>query len=328
MNQPRIDVLGIGNAIVDIVAEVEESFLADFDLAKDGMHLVDHTLAARLLDACEPVVMMSGGSVANTIAGLAAIGSSGGFVGRVKDDTLGQRFAGDLNSRGVVFAGRAAADGPETGRSLILVTPDSHRTMCTWLGASLDLGVADLAADAMSARVVLLEGYLMDAPEGQGVFREAAGMAAESGCKVALSLSDSACVDRHRGDLVSFLHDHVDIVFANEAETLSFFPGADFATASRSLADEVSIAVITRSEKGSIVFSPGSVFEIESVMTKVIDATGAGDLYAAGFLYGYTQELSLDRAARIASVCASEVIGQFGARVASDLRASIARTLG
>ncbi|MCE2518864.1 MAG: adenosine kinase [Alphaproteobacteria bacterium] len=328
MNQPCIDVLGIGNAIVDIVAEVDESFLAEFDLAKDGMHLVDHDMATRLLDACEPVTMMSGGSVANTIAGLAAIGGNGGFVGRVKDDTLGQRFAGDLRSQGVVFATPAAADGPETGRSLILVTPDGHRTMCTWLGASVDLGVADLEADAMSARVVLLEGYLMDAPEGHEVFRKAAGMAAPAGGKVAMSLSDAACVDRHRDDLHPFLHDHVDIVFANEAETLSLFPGESFSAASRGLADEVSIAVVTRSEKGSMVFSPGSVFEIESVMTKVVDATGAGDLYAAGFLYGYTQELSLDRAARIANVCSSEVIGQFGARVTSDLRASIARTLG
>ena len=328
MNQPRIDVLGIGNAIVDIVAEVDESFLADFDLAKDTMHLVDHGKATRLLDACEPVTMMSGGSVANTIAGLAAIGGSGGFVGRVKDDMLGQRFAGDLRSQGVVFAARAATDGPETGRSLILVTPDSHRTMCTWLGASLHLGVADLVADSMAARVVLLEGYLLDAPEGLEVFARAASMAAADGCKVAMSLSDAACVDRHRDNLRPFLHDHVDVVFANEAETLSLFPGETFAAASSCLAEEVSIAVITRSEKGSMVFSPGSVFEIESVTTKVIDATGAGDLYAAGFLYGYTQELSLDRAARIASVCASEVIGQFGARVTSDLRASIARTLG
>ena len=228
MNQPRIDVLGIGNAIVDIVAEVDESFLADFDLAKDTMHLVDHGTATRLLDVCEPVAMMSGGSVANTIAGLAAIGGSGGFVGRVKDDVLGQRFAGDLNSQGVVFAADAAAGGPETGRSLILVTPDGHRTMCTWLGASVDLGVADLAADAMPARVVLLEGYLMDAPEGQDVFAKAASMAAAAGCKVAMSLSDAACVDRHRDFLHPFLHDHVDIVFANEAETLSLFPGEVF----------------------------------------------------------------------------------------------------
>ncbi len=328
MNQPRIDVLGIGNAIVDIVAEVDESFLADFGLARDSMHLVDHAMATRLLDACEPVTMMSGGSVANTIAGLAAVGGSGGFVGRVKNDTLGRRFARDLRSQGVVLATRAAADGPETGRSLVLVTPDGHRTMCTWLGASVDLGVADLDADAMAARVMLLEGYLMDAPQGHEVFRKAAGMAAAAGCKVAMSLSDAACVERHRGDLHRFLHDHVDIAFANESETLSLFPGEAFAVAARGLADAVSIAVITRSEKGSMVFSPGSVFEIDSIMTKVVDATGAGDLYAAGFLYGYTQELSLDRAARIANVCASEVIGQFGARVTSDLRASIATTLG
>ncbi len=328
MNQSPIDVLGIGNAIVDIVAEVEDPFLAEFGLAKNSMHLVDYDTARRLLDACKPTTMMSGGSVANTIAGLAAIGGRGGFVGGVKDDTLGQRFAEDLGSQGVVFAARSKSEGPETGRSLILVTPDSNRTMCTWLGASLDLEVADLPADAMNARVVLLEGYLLDAPRGPEVFTTAASMAAAAGCKVAMSLSDAACVDRHRNFVSPFLHDHVDIVFANQDEALSLFPGESFAAASAGLAEEVSIAVITRSEKGSVIFSPGSVFEIESVTTKVIDATGAGDLYAAGFLYGYTQELSLDRAARIASVCASEVISQFGARVTNDLRASITTTLG
>ena len=328
MNQPPIDVLGIGNAIVDIVAEVEEPFLAQFGLAKDGMHLVDDETAGRLLDACKPTTMMSGGSVANTIAGLAAIGGRGGFAGRVKDDTLGRRFAGDLDSRGVVFAARSKSEGSETGRSLILVTPDGNRTMCTWLGASLELEVTDLPTDVMNARLVLLEGYLLDAPHGPEVLTTAASMAAAAGCKVAMSLSDAGCVERHRSFVSPFLRHHVDIVFANEAEALSVFPGESIASASASLAEEVSIAVITRSEKGSMVFSSGSFFEIESVTTKVIDATGAGDLYAAGFLYGYTQELSLDRAARIASVCASEVIGQFGARVTSDLRASIATTLG
>ena len=328
MTQPPIDVLGIGNAIVDIVAEVDEAFLADFGLAKDSMHLVDHGMATRLLDAVRPETVMSGGSVANTIAGLADIGGHGGFVGRVKDDTLGRRFADDLRSRGIVFAAHAPADGPETGRSLVLVTPDGHRTMCTWLGASVELVPADLGEDDLRARVVLLEGYLLDAPEGRAVFARAAGLAAAWGCEVAMSLSDAACVDRHRDELRSFLHDHVDIVFANETETLSLFPGKDLGEASRSLADEVATAVVTRGGKGSMVLSSGSLLEVEPVATRVIDATGAGDLYAAGFLYGYTRDLGFEPAARIGSVCASEVIGQFGARLSGDLRAAIARISG
>ena len=329
MNESRIEVLGIGNAIVDIIAEVDDAFLEDLGLVKETMHLVDHDMATRILGTLDSPTLVSGGSAANTIAGLAAVGGNGCFVGKVHDDELGRTFADDLRARDVAFATRPATDGPETGRSLVLVTPDGLRTMCTWLGASVRLETSDLdAADIANSSVVFLEGYLWDAPSGPEVFARAAGMAAAAGHKVAMTLSDSFCVDRHRKDFRAFLRNHVNIVFANETEVVSLFEGEGFVSAASSLAQDVEIAVVTRGEKGSVVLSRGSSFEVEAVMTRVVDVTGAGDLYAAGFLYGYTQALSLDRSARIASVCAAEIISHFGARANINLRSRIAETLG
>ena len=329
MNETRIDVLGIGNAIVDIIAEVDDAFLDGLGLVKESMHLVDTGMADRIRESLSSPVLVSGGSAANTIAGLAAVGGRGRFVGKVRDDEFGATFAGDLRASSVLYATPPATEGPETGRSLVLVTPDAQRTMCTYLGASIRLQAEDLdPADIANSQVVYLEGYLWDAPGGPDVFARAAEIAASSGRKVAMTLSDSSCVDRHRGDFRAFVREHVDIVCANEAEAVSLFEEDDFMAAANMLARDVEVVALTRGEKGSVILSRGSTFEMEAVMTRVLDVTGAGDLYAAGFLYGYTQGLSLDRAARIASVCAAEVISHSGARVNTNLRSLIAETLG
>ncbi len=325
MTASRIDVLGIGNAIVDVIAEVDDAFLDSLGLVKGSMRLVEHEEATRIAAMLASPALSSGGSAANTIAGLAAAGGRGCFVGKVAADSLGRAFADDLHDRDVVFATAAADDGPETGRCLVLVTPDGERTMCTWLGASTGLGTGDLDAGAIARSSVLyLEGYLWDSPEGPAVFSRAAAMAAGAGCQVAMTLSDSFCVDRHRDNFRAFLARHVDIAFANEAEALSLARESSLAAAAAYLAGLVGTAVVTRSEKGSMVVRPEGVVEVEAVGTRVVDMTGAGDLYAAGYLLGCTRSTDPERAARIASVCAADVISRFGARVDAGIRSRIA----
>ena len=332
MTDARFDVLAIGHAIVDVLARCDDAFIARRGLAKGAMRLVDQGQAARLqqaMGAMGPATQTSGGSAANTAAGVAALGGRACFVGRVADDALGRAFARDIRAQGVAFATPAASDGPATGRSLVLVTPDGERTMNTHLGAAAGLAGGDLDPDDIAAAgTVYLEGYLWDAPCGPALFETARRMARQASREVALTLSDPLCVERHRDAFLAFIRAGVDIVFANEDEAIALTRTGSIAAAATAMAEEVRLAVITRSEKGCLIARGSERIAIEAVATEVVDTTGAGDLHAAGFLYGHAQGAGLERAGRIAAICAAEVIGRIGARPRADLRALVADGLG
>jgi len=329
MTDTRFNVLGIGNAIVDIIAESTDDFLTANSLDKGSMRLVDEDEATRIYDGMGPGTEISGGSAANTIAGVAALGGKGCFVGKVRDDELGDVFAHDIRAQGVSFTTPVATQGPLTARSMVLVTPDAQRTMNTFLGAAIGLGVGDLDPDDVAgAKVTYLEGYLWDAPSGPALFTAAAEAAAKAGREVSMTLSDPFCVDRHRADFLAFIRAYVDIVFANEVEVMSLYESDSFEAAAKAMADDVKLAALTRSEKGSVVVSGSERKAVDAVTANVVDTTGAGDLYAAGFLYGFTQGSSLERAARIGGICAGEVISHLGARPRANLRSLVAEGLG
>jgi sugar/nucleoside kinase (ribokinase family) len=322
MAEQHYDVVGIGNAIVDIIARADDGFLSKHDLAKGFMRLIDADEASRLYAAMGPAVERSGGSAANTIAGLASFGAACGFIGRVALDQFGGIFHHDIRSLGVAFDTPPAVDGAPTARCLILVTPDGERTMNTFLGASVDFTPADLDQAMLGrASIVYLEGYLFDRDAAKSAFREAARIAKQAGTKVALSLSDAFCVDRHRADFRSFIHDGADIVFANETEITTLYEVNSFEAAAALALLDCEMAVLTRSEAGSVIVAKGETISIpaESV-NQVVDVTGAGDLYAAGFLFGLTQGLTLEACGRLGSLAASEVIGHIGARPETSLR--------
>jgi sugar/nucleoside kinase (ribokinase family) len=316
------DVVGIGNAIVDVIAHADEAFLERRGLVKGTMRLVDAVDADRLYADMAPAVELSGGSVANTMAGVASLGGRAGYIGLIRDDQLGQVFRHDITSVGVTYQMRAKSAGPSTARCLVLVTPDAQRTMNTYLGACVELGPEDLDhALIESARVLYLEGYLFDPPRAKAALRTAAEIAHAAGRKVSLSLSDPFCVERHRADFRRLIADHVDILFANEIEIGSLYETGDFQAASREAARDCEIAVLTRSAKGSIVVSGAARHEIPPApVTRVIDTTGAGDLYASGFLYGLTHGRPLDVCGRLGSLCAAEIISHIGARPERPLR--------
>ncbi|MDX2205468.1 MAG: adenosine kinase [Hyphomicrobiaceae bacterium] len=324
------DVVGIGNAIVDIIGRCDEAFLAKHACVKGSMRLVDEPAMLALYDSMGPGTEISGGSVANTMAGIASLGGRAGFIGKTASDQVGAIFGHDIRAAGVTFTTRPAAAGSApTGRCLILVTPDGQRTMNTFLGVSpeLDHGEVDEAL-IKSARIVYLEGYLFDRPEAKAAFRQAAAIAAKAGRQVALSLSDSFCVDRHRPEFLSLIKDSVDILFANEAEITSLYETTSFDEAARRAAADTRLAALTRSEKGSVILSEGRAIEIACVpVPKVVDTTGAGDLYAAGFLYGVATGLPLDTAGRLGSLAAGEIISHIGARPEIKL-ADLARAKG
>ncbi len=290
MAEKTYDVVGIGNAIVDIIARCDEGFLSKHDLAKGFMRLIDADDANRLYEAMGPAVERSGGSVANSIAGLASFGAKCGFIGRVAADQFGGIFRHDIRSLGVAYDTLPAADGAPTARCLILVTPDGERTMNTFLGASVDFTPDDLDRDLIgAAKIVYLEGYLFDRPEAKAAFREAARAAKTAGAKVALSLSDAFCVDRHRDDFKSLVREGADIVFANEKEITTLYQVNSFEEAADAALQDCEMAVLTRSEAGSVIVAAGETIAIEAEpVRRVVDLTGAGDLYAAGFLYGLT----------------------------------------
>lgn len=329
MSDTAFDVLGIGNAIVDVIAETTDAFIAEQNLDKGIMRLIDEAEAARLYDAMGPAVEVSGGSAANTIAGVAALGGRASFIGRVRDDELGDVFAHDIRAQGVSFTSAPAKEGPLTARCLVLVTPDAQRTMNTYLGACIELSASDVDIDAIAAsRTVYLEGYLWDAPQGPAIFAAAARAAAAAGREVAMTLSDPFCVDRHRDDFLAFIREHVDILFANEIEIASLYQVENFDEAARRVSDDVKIAALTRSEKGSVIVAGSGRTPVGAHSARVVDTTGAGDLYAAGFLYGYATGASLERAGRIGAVCAGEIISHIGARPRANLRTLIAEQLG
>ncbi len=330
MTEATYDVIGIGNAIVDVLAETEESFLARHGLDKGVMTLIDADRAKSLYDAMAPGLEMSGGSAANTIAGLASLGGAGAYIGKVRNDQLGGVFSHDLRAIGIDFRTGAATAGPPTARCLIFVTPDAQRTMQTFLGASVELGPEDVDETAIgAARVTYLEGYLFDPPRAREAFVRAAEIAHAKGRKVALTLSDPFCVDRHRAEFLHLVEHHVDILFANEAEIVSLYEVDEFAGALARVRGHCEVAAMTRSERGSVVVAGGDVYEVPAEkVARVVDTTGAGDLYAAGFLYGLTRGYELAACGRIGSICASEVISHFGARPETSLAKLVAQKIG
>jgi sugar/nucleoside kinase (ribokinase family) len=317
MTAHRYDVLGLGNAIVDVIAPVDEEFLVKAKLRKGAMQLVDEQQAQWLYDAMGATTIVSGGSAANTIAGLASFGGKGVFVGKVAADEAGRAFAHDIKAAGVHFATPAAGDGPSTARCLVLVTPDGQRTMNTFLGACQNLTCADLdAGDVAASKIIYLEGYLWDPPAAKEAFVEASRIAHAAQREVALTLSDVFCVDRHQQEFLRLMRDGiVDILFANESELHALYETADFATAVAALRQENVLAAITRSEKGAVVIKGEKTWEVPAApIDRLIDTTGAGDLFAAGFLTGYTRGKPLDACARLGALAASEIIQHFGAR--------------
>ena len=312
------DVVGIGNAIVDIIGRCDDAFLGQHQRTKGSMQLVDRETVAKLYDAMGPAVEISGGSVANTMAGIASFGGKAGFIGKVAQDQFGTVFAHDIRAAGVTFTtpAAAAAGSDPTACCLILVTPDGQRTMNTFLGVSPQLGGGEIDAELIrSARIVYLEGYLFDRPEAKSAFRQAAAIAGKAGRQVALSLSDSFCVERHRAEFMSLIHAQVDILFANEAEITSLYQTNSFEEAAKRATADTKLAAITRSEKGSVILGGGTRIDIEAApVAKVVDTTGAGDLYAAGFLFGVARELGLETAGRLGSLAAAEIISHLGAR--------------
>ena len=322
MPEPAYDVVGIGNAIVDVLSHAEDAFLEAHALPKGAMTLIDHDRAGRLYDVMGPAIEMSGGSAANTIAGLASFGAACGFIGKVRADQLGEVFAHDIRSLGVRFDTPPAADGPSTARSLIVVTPDAQRTMATFLGASAGLGPEDVDQALIgAAKVTYLEGYLWDPPRAKDAFRRAIEIAHGAGRRVALTLSDRFCVERWRAEFQALVAGTVDILFANESELESLYQAASFDEALQAVRGKCEVAVLTRSEKGSVIVAGEEVHVIDAEpVARVLDTTGAGDLYAAGFLYGYTRRRPLADCGRLGSRAAAEVISHFGARPEIDLR--------
>jgi fructokinase len=326
MTSPALDILGIGNAIVDVLARAEDAFLAQQGMAKGAMTLIDAAAAERIYAAMGPGLESSGGSAGNTCAVAAALGAKVGFLGKVADDGLGKVFAHDIRAAGVRFPTAPLAGGAPTARCLILVTPDAQRTMNTFLGACVAFGPDDVdEAEVASAGVTYMEGYLFDPPAAQAAFRKAAKVAHAAGRKVSLTLSDAFCVGRHRAAFRAFVQEETDILFANEAELLSLYETEDFATALAAVRAEVGLAAVTRSEKGSVIVAGAETVEVAAVPTQVVDTTGAGDAYAAGFLAGHAKGLPLAECGRWGSVAAAEAISHFGARPQADLKALVAK---
>ena len=322
MAERKFDVVGIGNAIVDIIARCEDSFLSKHDLAKGFMRLVPAEEAGRLYEAMGPAIERSGGSAANTIAGLASFGANCGVIGRVASDQFGGIFRHDIRSLGVAYDTPPSMDGEPTARCLILVTPDGERTMNPFLGVSVDFAPSDIDASLIEeAKIVYLEGYLFDREEAKAAFKAAAKLARKSGAKVALTLSDAFCVDRHRADFQALIRDGADIVFANEKEITSLYEVNSFAEAADAALQDCELAVLTRSEAGSVIVSKGETIQVvPEPVREVVDVTGAGDLYAAGFLYGLTNGAPLEIRGQLGSLAAAEVIGHIGARPETPLR--------
>jgi sugar/nucleoside kinase (ribokinase family) len=316
MNSAGIDVVGIGNAIVDVIAPADESFLAAQGFAKGAMTLIDAARAESLYAAMGPAIESSGGSAGNTMAGIASLGGAGAYIGKVRDDLLGNVFRHDITAIGVRFDTPAATEGPATARCLILVTADGQRTMGTYLGACVELGPEDIEAELIAgAGITYLEGYLFDPPQAQAAFRRAAAIAHGAGRRVALSLSDPFCVGRHRAAFRELVEGDIDILFANEAEICSLYETDDFAAAAAAVRGHVAVAALTRSAAGSVILAGSLSYTVAAKpVARVVDTTGAGDLYAAGVLFGLTRGLPLPTCGRIGSLCAAEIISHVGAR--------------
>jgi sugar/nucleoside kinase (ribokinase family) len=319
----RYDVLGIGNAIVDVLARADEDFLLAHGMRKGGMALIDEARAQAIYEAMGPAVEMSGGSAANTIVGIAGFGGRAAFIGKLKADGLGQAFGHDIRGAGVTFTTKPASEGPSTGRCYVLVTPDGERTMNTYLGAAQDLHPRDVDEDMVaSSAIIYLEGYLWDPAQAKEAFLKAAKIAHGSSRKVALSLSDAFCVDRWRDEFLQLMRSGtVDLIFANEAELHSLYQTSDFDAAIAALRNDIGAAVVTRSEKGCLVAGPDGVEAVPAFpVERVVDTTGAGDLFAAGFLSGLARGADDRTCGRLGALAAAEVIQHLGARPETSLR--------
>ncbi len=329
MSHSRFDVLGIGNAIVDVLAHADDAFLEAHGLAKGTMTLIDEDAAKSLYEVMGSGIECSGGSAANTVAGLASMGGRAAFIGKVRDDQLGAVFRHDIRAVGVSFETLLSRHTAPTARCLILVTPDAQRTMQTYLGASVELGPGDIDPAAVAAaRVTYLEGYLWDPPAAKQAFVKAAALAHAAGRQVSLSLSDPFCVERHRAEFVDLVANHVDLLFANHEEIMSLYQVDTFDAALQQVRAHCRVAALTRSDKGSVVVSGDEVHVIDAEpVATVVDTTGAGDAYAAGFLFGLTRDMDPAACARIGGIAAAEVIGHLGARPDIPLKDIVASRL-
>jgi adenosine kinase len=323
MTDAKYDVLGIGNAIFDVLVQADEGFLARHDMAKGGMALIDEARAAAIYRDMGPATEMSGGSAANTIVGLASLGARAAYVGKIKDDQIGRMYAHDIRSAGVAFDTMPATDGPATGCSYILVTPDGERTMNTYLGAAQNLTPDDIDAGQIAAsRITYLEGYLWDPKDAKDAFVKAATIAHDAGREVALTLSDAFCVDRYRAEFLDLMREGtVDLVFANEAELHSLYQTADFDSALKQLREDATLGIVTRSELGCVVVSNDGVIAVPAFpIQSMVDTTGAGDLFASGFLFGLVRKTGYEKAGRLGALAAAEVIQHIGARPQVSLK--------
>jgi sugar/nucleoside kinase (ribokinase family) len=317
MTDAKYDVLGIGNAIFDVLVKADEAFLAAHGMAKGSMALIDEARASAIYRDMGPATEMSGGSAANTIVGIASLGARAAYVGKVKDDQIGRLYAHDIRAAGVAFDTRPAAEGPATGCCYVLVTGDGERTMNTYLGAAQQLTPADIDAGEIAAsRMIYLEGYLWDPPSAKEAFVKASRIAHDAGREVALTLSDAFCVDRYRGEFLDLMKNGtVDIVFANEAELHSLYQTSDFDAALAQFRQDARIGVVTRSEKGCVVASGDGMIAVPAFpIERIVDTTGAGDLFASGFMFGLVRGAGFENAGRLGALAAAEVIQHIGAR--------------
>lgn len=329
MSDVKFDVAGIGNAIVDVLSDGTDEFLIANGIEKGGMTLVDEDRAAELYGKMGSAIEVSGGSCANTIAGLASLGGRGAFMGKVRDDQLGTVFTHDIRALGVEFNTAAATDGPSTARCLIIVTPDAQRSMNTYLGACAGLGPDDVDEDQIKASAITyMEGYLWDPPAAKEAFLKAAEIAHKADRLVSLTLSDSFCVDRFRDEFRNLAKNEVDILFANEAEIMSLYETDTFDAALQAVKADCKFAALTRSEAGSVIVADGEIHVVDADrVDRVVDTTGAGDLYAAGFLYGIARGANPVTCGRLGSLAASEAISHYGARPQANL-AELAKAKG
>lgn len=321
MSEPKLGVVAVGNALVDVLAQVSDEFVAEqsrtYGMEKGAMTLIEESRAVELYSQMPGERLeTSGGSAANTMAGFASFGGKGGFIGKTADDALGRTFHSDIRAQGLQYNTQPLVTTPSTGRCMILITPDAHRTMNTYLGASVELSPLDVDKTMIfDAKVTYLEGYLFDRDLAKEAFATAAEYAHEAGHRVALTLSDPFCVDRHRHDFINLVQNHVDILFANEEEIKSLFMQDSFEDAASAVNSHCEIAVLTRSEKGALIVNNGNRIEIPAApVSKVVDTTGAGDQFAAGFLYGFTEGKSLEDCGKLGALAAAEVISHVGPR--------------
>lgn len=333
MSEPIFGVVAVGNALVDVIAQASDEFITtqaeQYGMEKGAMTLIDELRAVELYSQMPEGTETSGGSAANTMAGFASFGGKGGFIGKVAEDELGKTFQNDIQSLDIQFDTQPLAMGAQTGRCLIVVTPDAQRTMNTFLGASVELNANDIDEDLIAnAKVTYLEGYLYDRDQAKQAFVASAEAAHRNGHRVALSLSDPFCVDRHRDDFLNLVENHVDILFANEDEIKSLYMKDSFDDAKSAISKHCEVAVLTRGEKGAVIISGEEEIVISAVpVDNIIDTTGAGDQFAAGFLYGFTEDLGLEEAGKLGAIAAGEVISHIGPRPLvnlSDLRAKAA----